>query len=172
MRRHLLSAFLCAALLAPPAVALAHDPLDDVSGEEDLSNTEKKEEAKPSSHKKERQEAELNKEEQEHEEAEFHLNQEKDEFFRDRADTKDVLDGQRRRAQLAGSNGARPHKDAPPPVHHEDATPVSAKPKHSDDAAPRGDVDPTDPGASGDKKSGGDDDDAPKKKKKKHSDDE
>jgi hypothetical protein len=168
-------------LLGVPRLARAHDPLDDVSGEDDPNA---KNDDQPRSHRKERQEAELSREVQEREEAEFHLNQEKDEFLRDRAETREVIDAQRRRSQLSGS-GARPHRD------DDEVKPLAPAPKHLDDevkpakhggsgdgeveAKPaRGDVDPTDPTAVEAKPNiEGGPENAPtpaKKKKKKHAD--
>ena len=82
MRRFACS-LIALSLLGVPRLARAHDPLDDVSGEDDPNA---KNDDQPRSHRKERQEAELSREVQEREEAEFHLNQEKDEFLRDLTD--------------------------------------------------------------------------------------
>lgn len=140
--RRLLPALLAFTMLAAPAVAFAHDPLDDVSGEEDF--TQKHEQPRESRLAK-REEAELGKELQERNDTEFNLTQEKEEFLRDRADTRDVLEAQRRRNQLSGGV-ARPHRSENGPhrvnVQPTDAPAPNAEPS---DSPPRGDVDPTDP---------------------------
>src|SRR5947209_18529048 len=170
--RRLLPGLLAAALLAPPAVALAHDPLDDVSGEEDLN--QKPDEEKPKSHRKERQEQELAKEVQERDDTEFQLNQEKEDFLRDRSETREVLDAQRRRNSLSGGPAGRGrHVDAPKPAAQVDepkAEPAE-KPKEKD-SVQRGDVDPTENTATPEVTN--QDNSKPKsssKKKKGHSDD-
>jgi hypothetical protein len=146
--RRLLLVVLGPTLLLAPSLALAHDPLDDVSGEEDL-NKPGGDAEKPRSHKKERQEQDLAKEVQEHEETEFHVTSEKEEFLRDRTDTKEVKGGQMRRSQLSGG-GARGHRSGPehPAAKHSTAGTSEAAPEaEPESAAPqpqRGDVDPTD----------------------------
>ena len=144
--RRLLFAVLGPVLLLSPSVALAHDPLDDVSGEEDLNNPSRDTE-KPRSHKKERQEQDLAKEVQDHEETEFHVTSEKEEFLRDRSETKEVKGGQIRRSQLSGGGG-RAHRSAPEPrpAAHETAPETAPEPAAEPAAPPpqRGDVDPTD----------------------------
>lgn len=139
--RRLLLALLGPTLLLAPLVARAHDPLDDVSGEEDLNNPGRDAE-KPKSHKKERQEQELAKEVQEHEETEFHVSSEKEEFLRDRSETKEVRAGQVRRAQLSGG-AARPHRQAAEPRAKESPSAGPAAPAEPASGAERGDVDPT-----------------------------
>ena len=143
--RRLLPALLAFAMLAAPAVALAHDPLDDVSGEEDL--TPKPDEQPHTSRRKQREQAEMAKELQERDDTEFQLNQEKEEFLRDRADTRDVLEAQRRRNQLSGGV-ARPHRQENGP-HKVNVQPTDSPAQDSAQSSPpRGDVDPTDPSAS------------------------
>ena len=144
--RRLLLALLGPALLLVPSLAHAHDPLDDVSGEEDLNNPGRDSE-KPRSHKKERQEQDLAKEVQDHEETEFHVSSEKEEFLRDRSDTKEVKGGQLHRSQLSGGGGRAHHSVSEPRPSPREATPAPATTEPAESATPqpqRGDVDPTD----------------------------
>lgn len=171
--RRVLPALLAVGLLAPPALAWAHDPLDDVSGEEDLNA--KRDEEKPVSQKKAKQEVEFAHELQERDETEFSLNQEKEEFLRDRAETKDVAEAQRRRNQIGGSGGgggrqprvAPPQPQPDPEPTRERATEPQATPGPKEST--RGDVDPTDASDVKPEVSGEQDRPAPApKKKKKH----
>jgi len=136
------------AVLAQPLRALAHDPLDDETGEEDFVQ---KVDTPHTSERKEREEREMAKVLQEREDLQFQLNQEKEEFLRDRAETRDVMAGIRRRNELAGTGSARPHAVAPPAPHRVEPTAAHPAKAPDHDAAgatqdpPRGDVDPTDP---------------------------
>ena len=143
--RRLLPALLAFAMLAAPAVALAHDPLDDISGEEDFKP---KHDAPPESALKAREEAELGKELQERNDTQFQLTQEKEEFLRDRADTRDVLEAQHRRNQLSGGVARPRHTETGPHRVNVQPTAAPAQGAPATDTQPqRGDVDPTDPAA-------------------------